>query len=156
MTIEELYKKYYAQLFYTAVDMVKTTEAAQDIIHTVFYNIIKNKYDYNERIICKSVKNACLNYIRDKRVVTNQIPEDINEDYIEIRFELILALHKSIEMLPKKSRKIMKMFVRGASIADVCAAMKTENKTIRNQKSSAIAKLREIFKKSGINDIEMM
>ena len=77
--IEILFKTHYAQMFRVASMLLHDVDMARDMVHDVFSAIIDSppSFDINGGYLVNSVRNRCLNYIRN---VENR--EKLNKSYL--------------------------------------------------------------------------
>ena len=152
---ESLFKSYYQKLCQYAYSYVVEIEEAEEIVQTVFLKIWENRQDINLEIsfnsYCyQSIKNKCLNHIRDsknRRRILNLIPIQENaESHIlevlqtdEIRDQMYMAL----ENLPPKCKQIFQLSrIDGLKHKEIAEKLGLQTKTIENQIGIALKLLR--------------
>ena len=84
---EQLYTTFYVYLCAVATKYVYNSEAAREIVNDVFMNVWNHHsaliHPVNAYLI-RSVRNYCLNYLRDKR--QQEVPlSDVQENLLSIR-----------------------------------------------------------------------
>jgi len=119
---ESLFKQYFEPLCAFAKSYVYDLEASKDIVQKAFINLWNNKEKIDsdkpvKSYIYTSVRNLCLNYIRDNKKFKSQILDfdtvDENlftaeSDALEVD-ELQIKIDNAISALPDKSRQIFEM-----------------------------------------------
>ena len=121
LAFEEIYLRYWQQLYYAALNKINSKEVAEDIIQTVFADLwekrerhsIKNisaylgtsvKYQVINYIKSAISKKAHLSYISESR----KIEEDNNELALLVK-ELNETIDKAINRLPQKTQTIFRL-----------------------------------------------
>ncbi len=119
---EKLFKQYFEPLCAFAKSYIYDLEASKDIVQKAFINLWNNreKIDASKPVksyIYTSVRNLCLNHIRDNKKFNSQILDfdSVDEnlftaesDNLEVG-ELQTKIDKAIDALPEKSRQIFEM-----------------------------------------------
>ncbi|HHH53570.1 MAG TPA: RNA polymerase sigma-70 factor, partial [Bacteroidetes bacterium] len=118
---EQIFKEYFVHLTNFALKYVYDSEIARDITQKVFINLWekRNSIDPDKSIksyLFASVKNRCLNYIRDNKKFRSELLdfeiEDANYSYeikdIE-RQELEEKINSILSTLPEKCRQAFVM-----------------------------------------------
>ncbi len=119
---ESLFKQYFEPLCAFAKSYVYDLEASKDIVQKAFINLwnSREKIDADKPVksyIYTSVRNLCLNHIRDNKKFNSQILDfdSVDEnlftaesDSLELN-ELQVKIDGAIDALPEKSRQIFEM-----------------------------------------------
>jgi RNA polymerase sigma-70 factor, ECF subfamily len=135
---------------------VKDSDAAKDIVQEVFLNLWQKKESIDlsrpvRSYLTSSVRNKCLNYLRDNKKFTDTIfeSEDIAGDPFEkqhdrlIEEELKKKIKASIDELPAKCREvfIMSRYER-LKYSEIAERLQISVKTVETQMSKALQHLR--------------
>lgn len=146
-SIEAIYIKYYDELLFLANKLTDDPEASEDIVQDVFLRLLKGTHDNPQKQLYTSVKNGCLNYIRNKKY-TRYLFQIEDKDYYheEIYARFYGLLHRHIESLPPQQQIVIKLYLDGYKNPEICEHMCISDKMVRNHKSLAIAKLRQLIK----------
>jgi len=152
-----LFRENFLALTGFARKYVKDLDTAKEIVHDVFINLWekRNKIDSEKPLgsyLFTSVRNRCLNYIRDHKKFdkTGDITENPgysqlaeNNDPLEI-MELEERINLAIDSLPDKCREIFIMNrFRDLKYAGIAKELDISVKTVEGQMSRALRILRE-------------
>lgn len=151
---EQLFREHFKPLCGFALKYVKDLDDAKGVVHDVFV-IVWGKFeslgpDVNYKsYLYASVKNRCLNFIRDRKnlVKFDKAVEQtmISEmhDALEIS-ELERAIEMAIDTLPDRCRQIFKLSrFEDLKYAEIAQKMNISVKTVEAQMSKALRILRE-------------
>lgn len=157
---EALFKRNHHRLCNVAYNLVRDNDIAKDIVQDVFYKVWLNrdKIDTTERIegyLTTATSRTALNHLRDnKRVV--KLDKELNlirtlkADAVadEITFtEFELKVRLAIENLPPKCRVIYQLSRHeGLKYPQIAEALGLSVKTVENQMTIALQKLRDSLK----------
>ncbi|MEM9859529.1 MAG: RNA polymerase sigma-70 factor, partial [Bacteroidota bacterium] len=153
---EILFKLYYSSLCKSAVQIVKDSGIAEEIVSD-FFLIIWNKRQSIEihstvsRYFYRAVKNSALTKIASLK----QIPSDIN-DFVStiedpnsgplnkmISKEVILEWEEKIAQLPDQRQKAFRMNkLQGMSCQEIARCLSISEKTVRNHVFLAVKSLK--------------
>jgi len=149
-----LFKKYYAMHCARARFLVRSHDDAEDIVQEVF----KKLWEQHDRLppaenpalyIGRAVRNAALNRLqREGRIQNEEITEkhilyDESLDTAEME-RIRLHIDKAVEELPESCRKIFTMSrFENKSYKQIAEALDISPKTVENQVSIALKKLRQ-------------
>ena len=156
-SFELLFRENFTALAGFARKYVKDLDTAKEIAHDVFINLWekRNEIDSGKPLrsyLFTSVRNRCLNYIRDQKkfdktedIAENpgysQLAED--NDPVEI-MELEERINLAIDSLPEKCREIFVMNrFRDLKYAEIAKELDISVKTVEAQMSRALKTLRE-------------
>lgn len=153
-----IYRLYNKPLLFFARKYVKDYQIAEEIVSDVFVKVWERRSNFHSldnvrAFLYIATKNRCLNQLR----VTN-IYETMDEltDYEELLFEdaeaftkivhteLIKAVFKEVERLPKKQREVFnKLFLEDKTIEETCKELNMAPQAVYTSKSRALAILRQ-------------
>jgi RNA polymerase sigma-70 factor (ECF subfamily) len=122
---EKLFKKFYPRLYDFAFRVVGNKEIAEDIVQDIFVRLWEKKENIKpvniEGFIFKVLKNQCISYLRNIKIIDN-IKLDLNnlkqieelyridfirdEPYVMIEKELQLEVDKIIKRLPDRCQEV--------------------------------------------------
>jgi RNA polymerase sigma-70 factor, ECF subfamily len=159
VAFEALFKSHFAQLCNFASGYVSDMDAARDICQNVFILLWKNREQINtdqnvRSYLFTSVKNRCLNYIRDQKKYRSRVL-DVDIQDIDISFEEIelatddleIKIQKSLDALPEKCRQVFIMSrFEEKKYQEIAAALDISIKTVEAHMSRALRSLREDLK----------
>lgn len=156
--IESLFKTHYARMYQLAVALLHNPDTARDIIHDVFASLLGQKIYVapTEAYLLKSVRNRCVNYIRDSEIhqrihnfwllenedfdSTNS-PDDCNYD--EMR-----AIIQS--ELTSRSRKVIELrFYHGMPFSKIAGVMGISETAVYRHLRNALIILRQKLNQNG-------
>jgi RNA polymerase sigma-70 factor, ECF subfamily len=157
---EGIFRQYHSNLCNLAYNLVHDTDAAKDIVQEVFFKLWKNrdKIDMGEQIknyLFKATTHTALNHLRhNKRLIrieqdtsikdTFQAPSHTEEAGFK---ELELRLRDAIDTLPPKCKTIYLLSRHeGLKHPQIAEALGLSVKTVENQMTIALQKLRERLK----------
>lgn len=161
MTIREFekyFRKLYLPLGMYALRIVDNADDAQDIVEDTFvkaWQYISSGYEicnFNSYIY-RCVRNECVSYLRSKKEFEDldAIPE-ICEETIDTSYR-DAKIWKSIDELPEKCRQIFLMSKRdGLTNSEIADKMGISIKTVKNQMTKALSRLRESLSESTSNN----
>ena len=153
---EESFDRFFDPLHRYAFSMVKDSDAARDVVQTVFIKWWEGKTslaDLTEarKYLFTAVYRSSLNAIRNEKVKQSHISVYANEQVKEIKFhdatevdELDLKIKLAIENLPTQCRIIFsKSRMEEKKYAEIAADMNLSIKTVEAQMGKALKILRE-------------
>ena len=159
-----LYDCYYTYLNTIAIYYLYRRNAANEVVNDVFVNIWANRSNLTYPIhsyLIKSVRNRCLNYLRDLQLEENKT-EEYKKHLLVIQEEQILSnptplhymetdeieklIHDAVSQLPDKCRKVFEYyFYQGKSTQEIEQELKININTVRVQIKNALDKLKIIL-----------
>lgn len=152
----QLFKSFYPSLCSVANTYIKDEDKCRDIAQEVFINLWNKRDDYDSIISLKtflyvSVKNACLNHIRDKReenISDSDFIERLDStfDHVVIEEETIRIIHRAIDNLPEQSSKIMKLVLMGAKNAEIAERLGISVNSVKTLKYNSLKTLKGVLK----------
>jgi RNA polymerase sigma-70 factor (family 1) len=153
---KELFTLLYPPLFLFAKSMVKSKEAAEEIVSDVFINIWEKrralgKIDNLKVYLYVSTRNTALNYLNQrKRITTNPIDEFQTEftsiyfdpEQLLITADMLALIKSAIDQLPPKCKIIFKLIKEdGLKYREVAEILNLSVKTVENQLAIALRKI---------------
>lgn len=149
----QLFYRYYEQMVRFALQYVKQPEPAEELVSSVFVNIWQKRTRLNEVrtpevYLFVSVRNACLNYLRQsaKGRTLLHVPEEIRERTghttdTEYR-ELEAVVYAAVERLPAQRQMIFRLIrEEGLKAREVAAILSVSVRTVENQLYKAVKSL---------------
>jgi RNA polymerase sigma-70 factor (family 1) len=153
---KELFTGLYSSLFLFAKSMIKSKEAAEEIVSDVFIKIWEKRQDLEKIDNLKvylyvSTRNTALNYLHvQKRNLTNPI-EEFHAEFTSIYFDpeqlmitadMLALIKRSIDQLPPKCKIIFKLIKEdGLKYREVAEILEISVKTVENQLAIALQKI---------------
>jgi RNA polymerase sigma-70 factor (ECF subfamily) len=153
---KELFESLYSPLFLFAKSMVKSKEAAEEIVSDVFIKIWERRRDLEKIDNLKvylyvSTRNTALNYLTSrKRSITNPLDEFHTEftsiyfdpEQLLITADMLALIKRAIDQLPPKCKIIFKLVKEdGLKYREVAQIMDISVKTVENQLAIALHKI---------------
>jgi len=152
---EVLFRDYYVSLIRYADGFVFDRTVSDDIVQNFFIYL----WEKGEHLDVKSslrayfyqsVRNRCLNYLRDLRVKdTNNLlfleaSLSSNDSSLLQDPDIIDQIHQALESLPKEMRDIFKMkYLKGAKTKEIASLKKISSNTVKTQLQRAREKLKK-------------
>ncbi len=156
--LKEIYRLFFHALCAFGSRFVKDDAAVADIVQEIFIKVWgrREKFEaiYSLRsFMYLSVRNACLNYNRDRsRVKKVSLDDTVSEALVEeeecfvIEEELHRRIRNEVERLPEAMRKVFNLTLLDMSITEIAEALDVSENTVRNQRARAREILREKLK----------
>ncbi|OFY44610.1 MAG: hypothetical protein A2X18_03280 [Bacteroidetes bacterium GWF2_40_14] len=159
-----IFVNYYRDLFSYAFRILNDRNDAQECVQTTFYHIwdIRHKLIIRDSIksyLYRAVYNNCINIIRQNKLLSKYEERDLLDLYFsrvvqspqtEMRLidsETRRAIRTNVDSLPEKCREIfIRCKINGQSQAEVAGILNISVKTVENQMTIALKKLREKLK----------
>lgn len=153
---EAFYREFYASMCVVAMRFVADRAAAQDIVQETFIRLWK-KEDLHKDIphlktfLYVSVKNRCLNYLRDNKASLNLNCRNVEDSEAAFRDCLIeeetyRIINDAVDSLAPQSRKIIKMCLSGKSNGEISEILGISINSVKTLKYNALNKLRVVLK----------
>ena len=133
-------------------------DVSEDIVQDVFLKLLqKNIYFKNiislKAYLYRSVKNACLNYNKHKKVKElyadgEKSAFQTESDFLDqiIKEEVFFHLVKAVECLPNRCKNVFELTMEGFKNAEIATQMKISVETVKSQKKRGRKILRELIK----------
>ena len=156
---EYLFKEHFAHLCNFAHQYVQDVDSAKDITQKVFIQLWEKRDQIDPRksiqsYLFTSVKNRCLNFIRDHKKYRSRVL-DLDIADVEITFEeedsglqtLQEKVAKALDELPEKCRQVFEMSrYQHMKYKDIAEELDISVKTVEAHMSRALKSLREQLK----------
>jgi RNA polymerase sigma-70 factor, ECF subfamily len=152
---ESLFRTYYATLSHYACAILQDLDEAEEIVQDVFVKIWEKRTQLTietsfKAYIYQSVKNKCLNHIRNKKTQNSHLTIIDKRDYESPNAltdltadELNDKLYEAMEALPPKCKQIFQLSrLDGLKHAEIATQLDLKVKTIENQIGIALKFLR--------------
>ena len=153
----DLFRAYYAPLCFFAGRIIENPDDAGDIVEDLFVKLWDRQQTFTDTLhaqsfFYRSIRNACLNYIKHGRVVriTHEMllhtTEVIEHDHMSdmIRAEVWGELYRAIENLPLQCKKVISMsFLEGMTTDEIAAKLDLSPQTVRNTKMRGLRALKD-------------
>ena len=156
---EELFKLHFQYLCNFARQYVGDLDTAQEITQKVFITLWEKRAEIDPKqsvksYLFRSVKNRCLNYIRDNQKYRSQILDlecgDFEFSVEEEHFaeeELKKNIEAALETLPEKCRQVFEMSrYQSMKYKEIAEELDIAQKTVEAHMSKAIKTLRKFLK----------
>lgn len=149
---ETLFREHYRPLCAFAIQYVKSSDDAEEIVQDLFVKIWQDRQKVNitssiKAYLFTAVRNRCLNALgkskrnqalNEEMVVADQ--NEVDEDEVALRNAKI---HAAIEELPEMRRKVFKMSrFEGLKYKEIAEQLGISIKTVENQMGNALKTLR--------------
>lgn len=157
MTNSELidcYKHLYRPLGMYALRLIGDVDEAEDIVQEVFGTLVDRGNDVSvatvKPYLYRAVHNRALNWLRDNRGEESiEGIEEVTEEDIDTS-ERDARLWVEIGRLPQRCREVFLMAKRdGLSHAEIAEELGISVKTVENQMTKALSRLREALSARG-------
>ena len=155
---KKLFDKYFTQLSIYADRMLVDTDAATDVVQSLFVSIYENRKELNikniKSFLYQSTHNRCLNILKHNKIKTqyeDMTMETGDESYTAIEegieaAELEARLVEALKQLPTQCRKIFEMSrLDGKTNSEIADELGLSKRTVETQISKALKILREIL-----------
>ena len=124
---------------------------AEDIVQQAFVNCYEHlKSDETEAAqrsyLYSTVKNLCLNFIRNQHPVYIDTPTELFTQFVII--DTHDYIYEYVDKLPSRERQIITLALQGYSTEDIAEQLKMNYNTVRHYKKEAYAKIRNALKKN--------
>lgn len=146
------YKRLYMPLGMYALRLVGDASVADDLVQDSFLKAWRYLEDGGviesfSSFMYRTVRNECLLFLRSKKTMVGEefIPE-VSEDDIDTS-ERDARIWRAVAALPDKCRKVLLLGKQqGLSSEEIAEELGISEKTVRNQMSKALSRLREVLK----------
>ena len=153
---EQLFRTHFVPLSNFARQYIQDADACKEVVQKVFIRLweMRQQIDPNKSInsyLYTSVKNRCLNYIRDHKKFRSQLLDvdcgdieiavDADDRFIE---ELEDQIQSALEARPEKCRLVFEMSrFQDLKYKDIAQQLHISEKTVEAHMSKALKSLRE-------------
>ena len=152
---EQLFKTHFQHLCHFAYQYISDQDSARDITQKVFINLWENRENINPEksirsYLFTSVRNRCLNHIRDQKKYRSKVLDlDINdfefafeEDHLAVE-ELKNKIVEAMATLPEKCRIVLEMSrYKGIKYNEIAEELNISVKTVEAHMSKALKTLK--------------
>ncbi len=151
---DELFRKYFQNLTWFAMKMVKSRETAEEVVQDLFVNFWEKRHDLELKVSIKAylyraVYNNCIHASRKEKLhdsseltLVNELTEDFN-DILETS-ELEARIYGLIEELPTECKRIFKLSrFEELKYKEIARQLQISIKTVETQMSRALKFLRK-------------
>ncbi len=150
---DELFRKYYKNLTYFAIKIVKNRETAEEVVQDLLVNFWEKRHQLEPTISLKAylfraVFNNCVHYNKnEKRFEKTDVSfaNDLSSDFENLleQNELETRIYELIEQLPTECRKIFKLSrFEELKYKEIAAQLNISIKTVETQMSRALKFIR--------------
>jgi RNA polymerase sigma-70 factor (family 1) len=159
---ETNFRKHYRPLSYFAYQFLGDRGQAEDVVQNVFLKLLDDKpemegEDHLKHYLYKSVRNACLNQMRQDHlhaeILDSLKPEesvsDNDPDFLQsvVRAEVYREIMDAINELPAECSRVFKMaYLSNLDNEEIAETLSISIHTVKSQKSKAKKRLRERLK----------
>ncbi|MDF1548254.1 MAG: RNA polymerase sigma-70 factor, partial [Bacteroidales bacterium] len=146
---DELFRKYFKNLTFFAMKMVKDRETAEEVVQDLFVNFWEKRHQLELKVsikayLYKAVYNNCIHvskkekmFNNDDLVLTNELTEDF--DNILEQNELEVRIYGLIEQLPTECKRIFKLSrFEELKYKEIAERLQISIKTVETQMSRAL------------------
>lgn len=151
-----LYRQYYKALVNYAQQITGNQLVSEDLVQDVITILWEDKLQFPtvislEVFLYNSVRNASIDWLRHRNVETNYVTK-ITEKYREYRLEnesalfdeeVYRMLFKTIDELPKRSREVMLLQIKGKKNQEIADELGITYETVKTHKKKAMTILRK-------------
>ncbi len=153
---EQLFKSHFVHLCNFAHQYVPDQDSAKDITQKVFINLWENRENIDpdksiRSYLFTSVRNRCLNYIRDQKKYRSKVLDleihdfdvTFEEDHMAVD-ELKAKIAEAMAVLPEKCRMVFEMSrYKNMKYRDIAETLDVSVKTVEAHMSKALKTLRK-------------
>jgi RNA polymerase sigma factor (sigma-70 family) len=163
----QIYKLYYKAMYNTAIRIVNSTAEAEDIMQESFLDAFRKIDSYREessfgKWLKRIVINKSLDSIKKAREMTSiddtgmDIPEEEEENYLEMLSYKIEEIRKAIHLLPDSYRIVLTLhLLEGYDHEEIALVLQISNNLSRIRYFRARQKLVDYIRRSGKNQSSM-
>lgn len=166
--LEELYERYWEQLFISAYNLVKNREICEDILQEIFIDLWNKRERLEIRVSLKSYLYTCTVYKvydyfrKNKKIIKIELLEDFDKriqtsdpESRMIHEELVSHVNNAIDSLPEKCRIIFRLSRdEQLSYKEIADKLNISVKTVEAQITKALKILKSTI--SNIASIELI
>lgn len=157
---DQLYNKYWEELYLTAFLVLRNKEASKDIVQEIFIWLWEKRKSFQiislKPYLKAAVKFKVANYIRSGKIRKTFFDFALNinfnelssssEELLEVK-ELKELIHQVVTNLPEKCREIFRLSrEENLSNQEISQRLKISIKTVENQMTIALHRLRHAIK----------
>lgn len=157
MVMKRLFDRFYAPLRSFAYKHVGDDSITEDFVQTAFLNLWERREGFKivsaiKNFLYLNVRNACLNYLKRKRVearheeeLAREMSEEESVD-AELEEEVTALVYEALKVLSEQQRRIVLQTMAGASNAEIAERMAISVNTVKTLKLRSYRILRERLK----------
>lgn len=148
LSVEKLFKEYYARLCHFAWQLLDDKDMAEDVVQDAFMVYWNNKETIIDNDIAvknflyAAVRNACYNVVRREKVTQRfqllNPMEELEESQVLtniIRSEVMVEIYKIIQSMPSGCQQVFRMgYLDGLSNAEIAEQLDISVNTVKTQK----------------------
>jgi len=157
---KKFYDSIWTRLLSFATRFTNDEDPAKDIIQEVLIKLWNTKEDFKTAANVKaflyiSIKNRCLDFLKQQNlhnVKHQQLSYQLqsegenNHEQFQITTELLEILNNEIKNLPAGPRKVFELiYFKEMKVPEVAILLGISEKTVMNQRSTAIKLLKKVF-----------
>lgn len=152
---KEIYDVYFNRMFVFAVKLIEAKDESEDIVLDSFTKLFQmhQRFESLPNIVAflyVTVRNTCLNHLRHTQLMESKKKEwakthletDTWLEINQVEGEMLKAIYKAVEELPKGSRSVIKLYLEGLSTLEIADRLDISVPTVRSQKRHAIQLLK--------------
>jgi RNA polymerase sigma-70 factor (ECF subfamily) len=156
---EQLFREYFSHLSNFALSYVNDLDTAKEIVQEVFINLWNNKDSITsdksvKSYLYTSVRNRCLNYIRDHKKFRSYVLDVEIEDADQVfennsisQTETQIKIQQALSKLPEKCKQVFELSrFEELKYKEIAEKLGISIKTVEGQVSKALKILREELK----------
>ena len=155
--LEKLFKEHYRQMYRLATILLHDDAESKDVVHDIFARLLAGHSDLKEETVesylITSVRNRCLNIIRNRQIqerVEHLYLLDLEMSIISTDFleEEMRLLHKGVNQLepPVCKEVIMQHFRDGITFKEIASRLGVSETTVYKYLRRALSQLRTQLK----------
>ena len=127
-------------------------DSVEDIVQEAFISFWHKRTDFNNRsaakgYLYKSVRNRCLNSIRDEMVrqkkLNHNLEQETEIESFVVEEETFNHLYNEIKNLPNASQQVMLLALNGLKNQEIAAELGISLNTVKTQKKISYSKLKD-------------
>lgn len=149
------FESFYPSVCVYTIKFIKQQDVAEDIVQEAFLKFWKSKGKFNniksaKAFIYTSAKNACINYLKQKKFRDNINKNELAEN--NISYELIVEeetyriLYEAIKSLPPRMQEIITISLHGNKNNEIAEQLGISVNTVKTLKKNAYKELRAKLK----------
>lgn len=158
---EDFFGRNYQSLCYFAFSLLSNKEKAEDVVQNVFVSLLNKttifiSEEHLKHTLYKSIRNACINELKENRLHTEILDgiifEKSNEDepdlfHAIVRVEIYREILEAVNNLPDRCGEIFKLaYLEHMGNSDIAKELSISINTVKVQKNNAKKILREQLK----------
>ena len=158
---EQIYKLYAGAMYSICCRILRSEEDAQDILQESFIDVFRKLRTLREislfsAWIKRIVTNNCINALRKKRLITNELEDnwdgeiDEPDDFDYQRYQLD-QIRETIELIPEGCRTVLSLYVfEGYDHKEIGEILSISESASKAQYCKAKGRIRKILNEKGV------